>query len=316
MQLGYIDPETGQETTFSEALALAQQYGEWGGFPYEILVGMYQQAQQEDRPDGASATQLVGCLRKVYLEKHNDYYSSPETGYPAFRGVIGHSMLEKNQDPNSAVEERVYRRYRGIELSGQVDNLVIRGVDNPDELVSQWLDYCEDMYRFESGEFEQEPGKPTLPKDALFVIRDWKTKDKLPTYQYVARSYQTQGNIYRWLLRIPTNKVLIEFVFVSMTGVKIMALYNGGKYANGRNKPKQVWSDRQVEDFLEERLTVLDLQTKFDRPLPYDKVPADDLWNCQFCPVRDVCYRLAADEAKMAFEKGESLDRIPPRSRK
>lgn len=315
-QIGWINPETGSETDFESALALAQQFGEWGGFPYEVLLGMYQQAKQEDRPDGASATQLIGCLRKVHLEKKHEYYSSPEDSYPAFRGVIGHSMLEKNQDPNSFVEHRVFRRYRGIQLSGQIDNLSVRGVKDPGAFLTQWLDYCEDMYTFESGGLEQEPDRPTIPDGALFVIRDWKTKDKLPTYQYVARSYQTQGNIYRWLLRIPTDRVLIEFVFVSMTGVKIMALYNGGKYANGRNKPQQVWADRQVENFLEERLVVLDLQAKYDKPIPYDKVPVDDLWNCQFCPARELCYRLAADEARLSFEKGESLERVTPRSRK
>src|SRR3546814_11517118 len=52
------------------------------------------------------------------------------------------------------------------------------------------------------------------------------------------------------------------------------------------------------------------------RPLPYAKVPADDLWECNYCPIRALCYKRAAEEARVAWEKGQDVDRLPPRDRK
>ena len=319
-QIGWVDPADGKKRSFEEALAEAEAYGSWGGYPFEVLSGIYDQSQGHGRPDGISVTQLLGCARKVHLEKLHEYYGTVESNYAAFRGVIAHSMLEKFKPGHSVVERRLYRTHRGITLSGQLDSVSVTldGISDSSGFLAEWLDWCDDMYRWEGEDPDvpSEPEMPEIPKGTKFLIRDWKSKDELPTYSYVSSNHQKQGNLYRWLLRIPHRKADIEFVYVSMKGVRVMKLYSGGVFSNGRKKPEQIWNDEKVAEFLDDRLLTLAVSQKIEKPLPYDKVPDDDLWNCQFCPAKELCYKLAAKEAQAAFKKGESVDRIAPREKK
>jgi hypothetical protein len=337
--VGWIDPADGKKRLFEEALAEAESYGSWGGYPFEVLQGIYKQNLGEDRPDGISVTQLLGCARKVHLEKLHEFYGTVESNYAAFRGVIAHSMLEKFKVEHTVVERRFWRTYRGIPLSGQLDyvGLTVEGISDNSGFLQEWLDWCDRMAELELSLIDEVPvgcddrryfaedrrldttecskhRQPEIPKGAKFLIRDWKSKDELPTYQYVAQQYQKQGNLYRWLLRIPAKKADIEFVFVSMKGVRVMKMFDGGVFSNGRAKPKQIWTDSEVEAFLDDRLVLLAISKKLDKPLPYAKVPDEDLWACErFCPAKDLCYRLAGKEALAEFKKGEAPDRITPR---
>lgn len=317
MQIGWIDPADGKKKTFEEALAEAEAYGSWAGYPYEVLLGIYRQSKGEDRPDGIGVTQLLGCARKVHLEKLHEFHGTVESNYAAFRGVIAHSMLEKFKPDHTVVERRFWRTHRGIPISGQLDSvgLTVEGISDSSGFLQTWLEWCDAMYDAEScgEEVVEWPVQPEIPRGAKFLIRDWKSKDELPTYTYVAQQYQKQGNLYRWLLRIPQKKVDIEFVFVSMKGVRVMKLYSGGVFSNGRSKPNQIWTDSEAEQFLDDRLLVLAMSQKLDKPLPYAKVPEEDLWNCNYCPAKELCYRLAAKEQLAAFRAGEAPDRVVPR---
>lgn len=340
-QIGWIDPADGKKRFFDEALAEAEAYGSWAGWPYEVLFGIWKQQQGEDRPDGISVTQLLGCARKNHLEKLHEFYGTVESNYAAFRGVIAHSMLEKFKAEHTVVERRFWRTYRNIPISGQLDyvGLAVEGIADSSGFLQEWLDWCDRMSRLELSLIDEVPvgcddckymaedprpeynsrlcqahQQPEIPRGAKFLIRDWKSKDELPTYTYVAQQYQKQGNLYRWLLRIPQKKADIEFVFVSMKGVKVMKLFSGGVFQNGRTKPQQIWSDSEVEAFLDERLLPLAISQKLDKPLPYAKVPEDDLWACaNYCPAKELCYKLAAKEQLAAFKAGEAPDRIVPR---
>ena len=340
-QIGWLDPADGKKKTFEEALAEAEAYGSWAGYPFEVLQGIYRQNLGEDRPDGISVTQLLGCARKVHLEKLHEFYGTVESNYAAFRGVIAHSMLEKFKAEHTIVERRFWRYYRNIPLSGQLDyvGLTVEGISDNSGFLQEWMDWCDRMANLEASiadpvsigcddcrYFAEDKRldtnecsthrQPTIPQGAKFLIRDWKSKDELPTYQYVAQQYQKQGNLYRWLLRIPQKKADIEFVFVSMKGVRVMKMFSGGVYSNGRTKPQQIWTDAEVEAFLDDRLVLLSLSQKLDKPLPYAKVPEEDLWACErYCPAKELCYRLAAKEQLAEFKKGEAPDRIVPRER-
>lgn len=322
-QIGWLDPATGQGESFEHWLAQAEQHGEALGFPYEVLLGMYRQEKGDHRPNGITVTQLLGCARSVYLRGSDDYFAPAESGYDAFRGVIGHAMLEKAQHPGAIVERRFWRMYRGEAISGQLDKFMVIDADgNPSRAMTEaWSDYLDKMFAyeqalaagFEPGEVE-EPAAPFDPETVTFVIEDWKTKDKVPFGIYVYDGHKSQGNIYRWLVRAPRARVAIKFVYVSMKEVKGLPVYNGGKFANGRERPVQVWTDDEVEAFLDERMRVLALQKKLGRPLPYHKVPADDLWECDWCPVKAQCYQQAGAEMRAEWEKGKDVDRVPPRN--
>lgn len=277
-QIGWLS-DSGKEVLFADALATAEAEGSWNSIPFEVLTLIKDQVTKE-RPDGISVTQLLGCPRKVFLEKTNDWFSHPIENWPALRGTLVHSLLEKTSGSNAEVEVRHSRTYKGIEISGTPDSVRVLGT-----------------------------GKRRL-------IRDWKSTNKLPYYDNAYSSHKLQTNVYRWLLELDPRFTEIEIVYISMDGVKAIPLKKGGTTKYGRSIENQVWTDEQVEAFLDERLLTLDAQNKAGKPLEYHNVDEADLWNCAFCPVKAICYNLAATEQKEAWERGEDIARIPPRERK
>lgn len=329
-QTGWRDTANGREEPFQYWLTQAEKDGEALGFPFEVLQGMARQLDKSDRPDGISVTMLLGCARAVYLEGTEEFFAEAASNYAAYRGTIGHAMLEASPHPAAIVERRFFRLYRGEPISGQLDKFMVEDADGTPrkDLAEQWAEYLDALYVWEQAIriFGSDPSAEDLPKAApqppqtpfdpstvTFLVEDWKTKDKVPFGIYVYDHHKQQGNLYRWLLRIPGDRVRIRFIYVSMTEVKGLHVYNGGKFANGRERPMQVWSDEETEEFLDNRMRILALQRKKGRPLPYAKVPVDDLWQCAYCPVRDLCYTRAGDEALAAFQKGEAPGRITPR---
>jgi len=307
-QIGWLDPSKGTERTFDKWLALAAKDGEALGFPYEVLAGIRQQLSGEHRPEGITVTQLGGCLRRQLLEGKHEFYGTPASNYAAFRGTVVHAMLESFPHPDAVIEERVWRRYGGAVLSGQIDKMRMLKHSRDDMLA-----YLEWVRLAHAAEMEDKPLPERPFSDVEFEIEDWKSKDELPTYAYVAKRYVSQGNLYRWLLRIPKGMVHIDIVFVSMEGTRTMSLYEGGNFRNGRTKPDQIWSDSEIKKYLEERFAILDASRRLDRPLAYSNVTEEDLWECQWCSAKPLCYRLAAEEARVAWLAGEKVDRIPPR---
>jgi CRISPR/Cas system-associated exonuclease Cas4 (RecB family) len=276
-QIGWLD-DNGKAVTFADALAISEAQGSWADVPHEVLVLIHEQVTKE-RPDGITVTQLLGCPRKVYLEKTNDWFSHPIENWPSLRGSLVHSLLEQTGGQRAEVEVRYEKEHRGVTVSGQPDSVRVIG-----------------------------KGKKRL-------LRDWKSTGKLPYYDSAYESHRQQTNIYRWLMDLDPRFTEIEVVYISMEGVKSIPLKQGGTNKWGKVLPSQVWTDEQVEAFLDERLMVLDAQNKAGRPVSYSNVDEKDLWQCPFCPVRAICYKLAGQEAKAAFEAGESVNRVPPRER-
>lgn len=278
-QIGWVS-DSGQNFLFADALAISEREGSWNNVPHEILTLIHEQVTKE-RPDGISVTQLLGCPRKVYLEKTNDWFTPPMDNWPTARGSIVHNILEETGGDNAIVEVRHEREYRGVVLSGQPDSVRVLGT-----------------------------GKRRL-------IRDWKSTNKLPYYDNAYTSHRMQTNIYRWLLRLDPRFTEIEIVYVSMDGVKAIPLKKGGTTRYGRQIENQVLSDEQVEAYLDERLMALAAQDEAGEPIPYYDVSEDDLWNCQFCPVKNVCYTLASREVRIASANDPDFTgRVTPRERK
>ena len=277
-QIGWLS-DGGKQVLFADALRLSEAEGSWNDIPHEVLVLIKRQVSKE-RPDGISVTQLLGCPRKVFLEKTNDWFSSPIENWPALRGTIVHNILEETGGDNAEVEVRYEREYKGITISGQPDSVRVLG-----------------------------KGKRRL-------LRDWKSTNKLPYYDNAYSSHKAQTNIYRWLLELDPRFTEIEIVYISMDGVKAIPLKKGGTTRYGRQIENQVWNDEQVAAFLDERLLPLARQAASGVPITYSDVDEEDLWNCNFCPVKSVCYNLAAEEAEVAWSSGSTVNRMPPRERK
>jgi len=277
-QIGWLS-DSGQNVPFADALTISEAQGSWNSIPHEVLVLIKEQVTRV-RPEGISVTQLLGCPRKVFLEKSNDWFSHPIENWPALRGTLIHSLLEQTGGQNAEVEVRYEREYKGIKISGQPDSVRVLG-----------------------------KGKRRL-------IRDWKSTAKLPYYDSAYSSHQLQTNVYRWLLRLDPRFTEIEIVYISMEGVKAIPLKKGGTSRYGRAIVNQVMTDKQVEAYLDTRLIQLYNQNSSGVPIPYHKVDEGDLWNCDFCPVKRICYARAADEAREAFLTGDEVGRVPPRERK
>lgn len=274
-QTGWIDPK-GSVVSFEDALTEARDTGTYADLPYEILAGIHKNLTKE-RPDEISVTQLLGCPRKVHLEAKIDFAETPQSNYPAFRGMIVHGILEETDGATS--EERVQREHRGVVISGQPDNLRV------------------------------------VKSSGRTILRDWKSKAEVPKFNYAYTHHQQQVNLYRWLLKLDWRTTDLEVVYVSMSEVKIIPLSRGGTNRYGRANPMQVWTDEEVEAFLDKRLIPLAMQRKYDAPVRYDMVDVEDLWNCNFCPVKQECYKRAAVEAKDQWAAGVDVIRVPPREK-
>ncbi len=240
------------------------------GFPYEVLNGMHQQAMKE-RPDAITVTSLLANPRHVKLERANDYFADPKQNFATFRGNIVHQIMETYGGEDSTIEERVSRDFGGVVISGQPDTVQLRSTNG------------------------------------RTLLRDWKSTKELPRYDNAYTNHQQQVNLYRWLLNLDPADTDLEVVYVSMEGVKIIPLKHGGKSARGRAITEQHWDDEKVESFIDERLTLHQVEPI----LRYEDIPEDDMWMCNYSPVENLCRRLAAREAREALEQGRDVGRIP-----
>lgn len=271
-QVGWFDPTTQRRGLFEEVLEEARLHGDAMGFPYEVLNGMHQQATKQ-RPDAITVTTLLSNPRHVRLEKMNDYFADPSQNFATFRGNIVHSIMEQYGGAGSTIEQRVEKDFNGVTISGQPDTLQLRSTNG------------------------------------RTLLRDWKSTKELPRYDNAYSNHQQQVNLYRWLLSLDPAETDLEIVYVSMEGVKIVPLKHGGKSVRGRAITEQHWSDERIEELIQRRLTLHQVQPI----LRYEDIPEEDMWMCGYSPVENLCRRLAAREAREAWEQGRDVSRIPPR---
>lgn len=246
-------------------------------FGYPLEVLTGMRAQLEKvRPDVMTVTTLLSNPRHVKLERANDYFATPDSNFATYRGSIIHQILEDNADAESDTEIRMSRTFNGVEISGQPDSVRIRRTNG------------------------------------RTLLRDWKSTKELPRYDNAYSNHQQQVNLYRWLLELDPTETDLEIVYISMEGVKIVPLKHGGRSVRGRAITEQHWDDSKVEAFIQERLALHQVQPI----LRYEDIPEDDMWMCAYSPVENLCRRLAAREAREAWEQGRDVKQIPPREGK
>ena len=227
----------------------------------------------KERPEALTVTSLLANPRHVKLERANDYFATPEQNYATFRGSIVHKIMEEYGGKDSIIEERIVRDFEGVAISGQPDTVQLRSTNG------------------------------------RTLLRDWKSTKELPRYDNAYTNHQQQVNLYRWLLNLDPTNTDLEIVYISMEGVKVIPLKHGGRTQRGRAIAEQHWDDERVGKFIEERLTLWNKEPI----LRYEDIPEDDMWMCQYSPVENLCRRLAAREAREAWEAGREVTRVPPR---
>lgn len=244
-------------------------------YPYPLLKGIIDSIQNRDY---ISVTSILHCIRGEYLKRTAPYYVSVEKMYPMFRGTLFHGLLEANPNPNGRVEEEHKRTHRGVEIGGTFDSMVVM----------------------------QDP-------DGTVILQDWKTSSELPKYNTPYSSHMKQINLYRWLLGLDPDKVIMEVWYFNMQGFKRLRLLNGKQVLRSGNKgTNHHWTDAQVEEFLDDKLVKLRASLAAKLPMPYVMVDDETKgWECALCPVAVLCEKTRYTEMRSVWRKEAGL---PPES--
>lgn len=150
MLKGFVCP-SGEKVSIQECLTKNCNPG--CGIPKVIRMGIA--LKTEDRGYMISATSILGCLRKTFWERTTDYWESLPKLYFAFRGTLGHMVLQNfmNQEVNErnplrrVIEEvrerwlteyRFYKNIEGIEVSGQIDAFEFTNGSLKEGVLHEW----------------------------------------------------------------------------------------------------------------------------------------------------------------------------------
>jgi hypothetical protein len=238
-------------------------------YPRPVMQGIVDQQQQRDY---ISVTSILHCVRAEFLKRTEPYYMTVDSAYAMFRGTLFHALMEKHAQEGARIEEKHVRTYKGVEIGGTFDSLRI------------------------------------VQEGDVTVLEDWKTTNNLPRYDTPYTSHIQQVNLYRWLVGLDPDKVRLVVWYFSMDGMKRTVLKDGKQQSrNGRKPQRQVWTDAEVEAFLDDRLLKLRASIVTKVALPYALVPQDDKWACPTCPVRSRCDELTIDEYRAAWRREEGL---------
>ena len=156
--------------SFKECIACAETTINECHFTAPIIKAMVQREKEER--EGITVTQLSGCLRESYLSYKYDYYADLEQLYFAFRGELAHLIIERYQEEDSIAEQRFYREYNGIRISG----------------------------------------KPDIILPAKKLIRDYKTAKEVPRFSYPFRNHTQQVNLYAWLVPYEIDRLQVIYL--------------------------------------------------------------------------------------------------------
>lgn len=101
----------------------APRAGKHCHYTYEQLKGMTDDSGRETAY--VSGTMLGGpCPRQTWLKARKPWYLDPDAGHNAFRGQIGHLMMEQHPEPGAVYEQRFEMTLPdGRIVTGQLDKI-------------------------------------------------------------------------------------------------------------------------------------------------------------------------------------------------
>jgi len=295
---GFICHVTGLTVTPEECLSCSlagglqdSESGQWCPFTPPIVRGLI----ESNVPRGLlaySATELLGCPRKVVLREQEDFWVKPNQAYWAFRGKLAHSIVELgHQDPDVVLEERFYADLAGMVVTGQVDLLYTAKrhlVDYkttkqvPQNLKRYTCPACGSLLRETQWAYKK---GSTVQCGACGAVHNANDLQAQVTPPHPYDGHVQQLNIYRWLLaqnNIPVATA--EVIYLDMS--------------EPLRLPVPLWDLRDTEDFLFDRLRAIQERGLDGLPEGVWGNP-DEEWQCNYCPVKAVCiaYRDLAEQA-------------------
>src|SRR5690349_4558923 len=134
-----------------------------------------------------SVTTLVGCTRQAYLKATEPYYQRPDQQYWAYRGTLGHGLVERGAGEGTVAERRFER------------DLILP-----------------------NGRLVTITGQPDEIDPARGLLLDYKTTDRAP--RTLSPMHIAQLNVYRWLVapHYPIDRLGI--VYLTMRETKKVAV--------------------------------------------------------------------------------------------
>ncbi len=285
---GFVCHITGAPVGPEECLACSlagglqdAESGQWCPFTPPIVRGLIASNQPRGLV-GYSATELIGCPRKVILREQEDYWVEPGQAYWAFRGQLAHSIVElTHQDPGVILEERYYTDLDGMVLTGQVDLLYTQRQHLVDYKTTKRVPQPRKRYSCpECGTLLRETPynyrrgtKVTCPECKVTHNSNDLTPQVTPPRPYDGHIQQL--NVYRWLLAkngLPVATA--EIVYLDMS--------------EPLRLPVPLADPEITEAMLRERLDGL-LERGPDGLPPGVWDDEEETWQCDYCTVAAQC---------------------------
>jgi len=299
---GFVCELDGRRVTVAECLACShrrQARGENGcRFTPPIVAGIVEGNRPRELM-AYSATELIGCHRRVVLKEREEYWIKPSQAYWAFRGQLGHAIVERysGNGERAIVEQRFYAQVGGMLVTGKPDLVY------PEERL---------LVDYKTTKSVPKTRKRYTCPECGGVIREnqWRARkgsrlacecgaqyeagEELEPEVLPPRPYDThvqQLNVYAWLLA--QNELLVEraqVVYLDMSEPFPI--------------PVELWSLAKREAYVERQLRAL-MERDPQSGLP-DCVweDAEANWRCRYCEVAAACEKARAEET---LEEGRRL---------
>jgi len=237
-------------------MAFARTYPKGFHYTPEMLDGMFQHQER----DYMSPTMLANCPREVVLRRQLDYYVCVDYAWPAYRGTIGHAIMENSlkQEPDAIIEKRLMCEFI-LKPSGE--RIILAGT--PDKV---------------------------LPSQGLLV--DYKTiqeRDLGATKNY----WIPQLSAYRWMLLqhgIVITRALIQQVGMMRPHRVELELWDLDR--------TERWLNARIHQFKGAFDGTYDIERLLPPPVTFLTEP-DVAWKCiarngkpAWCSVQEECFAL------------------------
>ena len=277
---------------------------------------------------GYSITELLACPRKTRLMAEYDWWEKPTRLYYAYRGNLMHAEAERylSEDPLAAGEARLFwfMRFSGkiIGLSGQPDLLLydpslrawkIVDYKTIKEIPSRTYRYicpisgetisetpyrvrgkslncawCNERHPLEDVRVEEHPPQPRgshALQLQLYTLLVEKNVRRIA--QAVNRQLSEAGS--QLSIQADAPVIAAELVYLDMSSQKRISV--------------DLLPRSERMELLKERLAL-----HIQDDLPAILTNPADLWQCDYCPVREICARLYGDPVGKELLAAETLE--------
>jgi len=240
---------------------------------------------------GITVTGLLSCVRKMRLEQEYNYFERPDQLYWSWRGTVMHTAPERAATdlPLGMTENRFTAELpNGFELSGQPDLVLL----DKSHIVD---------YKFT----KRVPGKwrtYTCPETGGVIQEGrWAYRNKWIDCPHCEEGQHIAKEICQYAAPRPYGRHILQLSAYAWLLAKNGITVNTGEivYAD-MEKPLRIAIDLLPLDEIEPVLIeASDLFMAED--LPSFLTDEDALWECEYCPVREVCEEEAGHQVGKAM---------------